>query len=512
MAKEEAYCVLTLPLYPEPWQVDIIEKRFAIVEHLKNQLIGKELRRLKNLERTKKYRELNEKIKAASKKKDEKEQKELYRQRKIMLKDAGFSEYAFKDDMAGKKSQMQKHFAAHITAQIAHAAAKDVWQSFNKMFYGSGQTVHYHKRGSLYSVACEKTGNGMDFDGTTFTFRWSGGNSKDKINLNIKSRPAANAYEQELLETNPGENRPRNLKYLRIIRKWSKTRYKYYLQLTLKGRPPQKGRALGSGRVGIDIGPQTVAIVSQQRALLLELADRINANHAKKIQLERMMDRSKRATNPENFDQQGRVRKPPGRKRLHWHYSKRYLRLRGKHRELERKNAAIRRYQHNCLANLVLELGDQIFVEQMNFSALQRRAKETKKDDNGRFKKKKRFGKSLANKAPATFLLILKVKAQARGASYQEVDTKSFRASQLDHCSGEYKAARLGERSKKLANGDTVQRDLYSAFLLMNSNEAANQSDLALCRESYPRFKELQDREIQRIKREVKHYPRSFGF
>ena len=41
--------VLTLPLYPEKWQIDIIEKRFRIMELLKNALIAKELRRLRNL-------------------------------------------------------------------------------------------------------------------------------------------------------------------------------------------------------------------------------------------------------------------------------------------------------------------------------------------------------------------------------------------------------------------------------------------------------------------------------
>lgn len=46
-----------------------------------------------------------------------------------------------------------------------------------------------------------------------------------------------------------------------------------------------------------------------------------------------------------------------------------------------------------------------MYVEQMSYSGLQRRAKETTYDDKGRAKKKKRFGKSLANKAPALFLL-----------------------------------------------------------------------------------------------------------
>lgn len=51
MPKEdkESCCVLQLRLYPEPWQVQIIETRFKVLEHLKNSLIALELRKLRNI-------------------------------------------------------------------------------------------------------------------------------------------------------------------------------------------------------------------------------------------------------------------------------------------------------------------------------------------------------------------------------------------------------------------------------------------------------------------------------
>ena len=60
-------CVLTLPLLTEPWQEHIIEKRFKIIEHLKNQLISIELRKLKNLQRTKAYKNLIKQIESVPK-------------------------------------------------------------------------------------------------------------------------------------------------------------------------------------------------------------------------------------------------------------------------------------------------------------------------------------------------------------------------------------------------------------------------------------------------------------
>ncbi len=49
----------------------------------------------------------------------------------------------------------------------------------------------------------------------------------------------------------------------------------------------------------------------------------------------------------------------------------------------------------------MISLGNKVYVEKMNFAGLQKRAKNTEKNDKGKFTKKKRFGKSLANKAPS---------------------------------------------------------------------------------------------------------------
>lgn len=47
------------------------------------------------------------------------------------------------------------------------------------------------------------------------------------------------------------------------------------------------------------------------------------------------------------------------------------------------------------------------YVEKMNFKGLQKPTAKTETNDRGKFKKKKRFGKSLANKAPAMLLTII---------------------------------------------------------------------------------------------------------
>lgn len=491
MPQETGRCVLTLPLLTEPWQEHILETRFKIVEHLQNSLIAYELRQLKNLKRTRAYRDLIKQIEETPADK----RKPLYRQRQKMLREAGFSEFAFKDAI----TPMQKHFPEHIATHIAHRAASNVWRSFEKYLFGNGQEVHFKRRGTLDSIANQQAGTTMAYQDGIFT--WGGGRSKQAVKLAIKVAHPSTDYEQAMLE--------KECKYFRVVRKWMKTRYKYYLQFTLVGGPVQKDRPVAPGRVGLDIGTQSLAIASEKEVCLLELADRVNDNHKKMLVLQRKMDASRRATNPDNYNPDGTICRGI---KLHWNRSNRYNRLAGQVRELQRKNADIRKYQHTCLANYILSLGSEIYVEQMNFKGLQRRAKETTVNAQGRYNRKKRFGKSLANKAPAMFLTILDGKLDALGLppTYR-VDTWSFKASQYDHLSQQYRKKRLSQRTQTLDNGDTLQRDLYSAFLLMNAHESLQHPDQNRCEATYNTFKSLHDTEVHRLRTDGRPHLSSFG-
>lgn len=484
-------CVLTLPLLTEPYQEHIIEKRFKILEHLQNSLIAMELRKLKNIQRTRAYRELEQSILQLPKEK----RGPLYQQKRQMLNKEGFSEYAFKDDI----TPMQKHFAEHIATHVAHRVASDVWRAFDKHLFHGAKQVHFKRRGTLNSAANQTAGTTMALKGDMFI--WNGGQSKNKIALSIRVQKPDTDYERDMLQ--------KAVKYFRVVRKWMKTRYKYYLQLTLAGEPVVKHRSIGEGRVGIDIGTQSIAIVSAKQAHLWELADRVNMNHDRMLRLQRKMDASRRSTNPDNYNKDGTVRKGI---KLRWTQSARYRKLAGQVRELQRKNADIRKYQHIRLANYILSLGSEIYVEDMNYRAMQRRARKTEKNKNGRFKRKKRFGKSLANKAPSMFLTILDGKLQrTTGNGLRRVNTWSFRASQYDHLSQKYHRKTLGTRNFTLDNGDRVQRDLYAAFLIMNADATLSQPDQQRCEQTYPAFIILHNQELNRIQAESKSPLSSFG-
>ena len=72
-------------------------------------------------------------------------------------------------------------------------------------------------------------------------------------------------------------------------------------------------------------------------------------------------------------------------------------------------------------------------VETMSFKGLQKRAKKTTKNEKDKINSKKRFGKSLANKAPAMFLTILDNKLRHQGTELHMIKTAEAKASQYNH-------------------------------------------------------------------------------
>ena len=147
------------------------------------------------------------------------------------------------------------------------------------------------------------------------------------------------------------------------------------------------------------------------------------------------MDRSRRATNPGNYNPDGTIKKQ-GNKKVTWNKSNHYIKYQNQVKELYRKQADVRKYQHECLANHILSLGDKFYVEKMNFAGLQKRSSKTEKNDEGKFKKKKRFGKSLANRAPAMLLNIINRKLSYYGLKLIEINTYKAKASQFNHMTG----------------------------------------------------------------------------
>ncbi|APH20897.1 TPA: RNA-guided endonuclease TnpB family protein [Clostridium botulinum] len=487
--------VLTLSLHTEKYQEDIINKRLEIARNISNALTGKVLKRYNLMMESKLYKQIKKQLNPINKKyhnsDNEKIKKSLEKQRKWLYKQLeevclkySLSQYLLYEDI----KPMYKHFKSNINSLEAQTIADRVWSKFDRLLHGDANKVYFSRYGQYNSIENKWNKSGLKYDKDTNTIKWN----KLNIPIIIKNN---DLYAQKAIQD--------RVKYCRILRKLIRGKYKYYVQLILEGIPPQKINkqtgeikgSIGQGSVGIDIGTQTIAISSKYDVKLLELCPKIENIEHKKIILQRKLDRQRRANNLNNYNEDGTIKRGI---KLKWYKSNKYIKIQNELRDIQRKQASIRKQSHEKLANYIISLGNRILVEAMNYKGLQRRSKKTTINKNGKYNKKKRFGKSLANKAPAMLIEMISRKLKYEKLGILKIDTKKCKASQYNHFTDEYNKKELKDRW----NSDIkIQRDMYSAFLIMNvTGKKLDKIDREKCIETYNNFKKLHDKEINRLK------------
>ena len=170
--------------------------------------------------------------------------------------------------------------------------------------------------------------------------------------------------------------------YATLVPRLIEGKYRVYLHLTIEGKAKPKydrfgnpRHKYGKGMIGADIGTQTVAYTSDTEVGLKNLSERgnsIQTSERKERLYYRAMDRSRRATNPQNYNPDGTIKE--GKKT--WKYSNHYKKLKAKHAELCRINAVNRQLAINEDANYLRSLGDTFVTEPKNASKLMKRAKD----------------------------------------------------------------------------------------------------------------------------------------
>ncbi len=410
---------------------------------------------------------------------------------KDLNKTYGLTEYSLHSYV----KSMQHHFRENIDSFTAQKIATRCFDAFQKFMLHQSDRVYFKKYNEMNSVEGKSNTSGIRFKNNKLL--WNGLEIDVVIDKN-------DLYVQEALALD-------KIKYCRILRKLVRGEYKFYIQLIMDGIHPSKinkdtggiKNSIGTGNVGIDMGVQTIAISSKNEVKLLELCPEIDDIETQKLILQRKLDRQRRANNPNNYNDDGTIKNgimvKDKRQKLIWIKSKRYIKTQNLLSEIYRKQACIRKQSHEKLANYIISLGDRILVETMNYKGLQARSKKTEKNENGKFKRKKRFGKSLTNKAPSMFLTILDNKLNCYNKELLRINTTEVKASQYNHITDEYNKKELSERWNDF-HGFKIQRDVYSAFLIMNVKDNLREIDRSLCFNEFDNFKILHNREIERFK------------
>ena len=487
---------------------------FAHADRLRkagNELVAIMRNRYTQLRRTKRYRKL---LLLYGKEKDELKRKKYAAQLKDMQKRYDVTWNFCRTAMIpiGKKYSVHSVFAL--------TKAEDVWTGVQKCLYRNGKILHFSKYGDYPCLRAKQIDRGgipisrkdnalrCRIGGMGFGLKIKDDFQQKEINavMNYLRQPEAEdmyALKDYLDEGKLTDTfRPC---YATLVPKKIRGRFRVFLHLCIEGKALPKKKengkprhSLGYGIIGADIGTQTVAYTSRTKVGLKNLAERgqsIQKSERQERLLYRAMDRSRRATNPQNYNADGTIKKGPKK----WNYSKRYKRLRYRHANLCRKNAINRKLAIHEDANNLRGLGNIFITEPKNAAKLMRRAKETTVNKKGKFNRKKRFGKSIRNRCPGTFQSVVQQKFESTGGLYIEMPI-TYRASQYDHTADDYIKKKLSQRMFNLTDGTRVQRDWYSSFLLYCCDRHTLNIDKFRCRHEFSECLEKEKAMIAWIK------------
>jgi putative transposase len=258
-----------------------------------------------------------------------------------------FSEYALH---AYAQQFGQSWLGEHRDSLTLQKLASRAYGAANRLLLGRAKRVRFKGKHQLDSVEGKNNTSGI---------RWCG----DRVEWNgLVMQALLDPRDQVQVH---GLAAP--VKYVRLVRRKLGEHNRFSAQLVCQGVPWQKPQhQLGSGIVGLDLGPSAIAVVAEQQALLQPFCPEVVPDAKALRRLERHLDRQRRANNPANYDERGRVRK--GKKR--WKVFTRQRKVQARRREVYRKLAATRKRSHGQLAHRVLALGSAFQLEKLSYRAL----------------------------------------------------------------------------------------------------------------------------------------------
>lgn len=407
--------VCELPLKVTPLNEGVLLSRLDAARQIYNACLGEAMRRVRLIRQSKDFN------RARSLKSNNPERKVLFKRAREKY---DFSEYALHSYSTKlRQSWIGEHIDSNTTQKLATRAYKAV----EKVLFGRAGSVRFKGKNQMDSVEGKSNKSGIRWKEEAL--EWSG----------LRLYALITSNDPVILH---GLNS--KVKYVRLVRRKVLGKNRFYAQLICEGKPFVKPKnTLGIGCVGLDLGPSTIAIVSQSDAHLKEFASALEFDTARIRRQKRRMDRSRRANNPSNFNPNGTVKK--GSKK--WNSSNSYAKARQSKANKERMLCAHRKSLHGELVNDILSQGNIIKLEKLSYRAW-----------------KKLYGKSVGKRAPGMFVSQLIRKAEKAGGQVVEIPTYSTKLSQTCQC-GRVKKKSLSERIHQCECGVVAQRDLYSAFL-----------------------------------------------
>jgi len=470
--------ILELPLKTTSLDESIILKRFDVGRQVYNACVGESLKRLDLIQQSKEYQTAIKIPKGTKGSDNQKSRSKIFLD---LNEEFGFREY----DISEYATQLRNSWISeHLNSRLTQIISKRAFKAVQKKAFKKAKRVRFKGKNQFDSIEGNDNKTGLLFRNNTLN--WNG----LAIPCIIDEK---NVYQEYGLN--------HEVKYCRVVRRKINTKNRFYLQLILKGKPYQNpNHPIGDEEIGLDIGPSTIAYVGDSTAELKQFCSSLKPEWKKKRILQRKIDRSRRSTNPDNYNKNGTVKK--GRKgRKFWAQSKEYKKTQNLLSEHERKLAAHRKSLHGELANEILSVGNKIKTEKISYKLWQ-----------------KMYGKSVLMRAPSMIVDMIQRKAEnAHGGYLHEIPTRMTKLSQTCHKCEEQVKKPLSERWH-ICCDIKMQRDLYSAFLAKCVDKTTDSLDITRANYLWSGLEPILNSAILRVEQDAKQsaisgnlVPASFG-
>jgi len=468
MRSETPSFITELPLKTTSADEATILVRLDTGRQLYHACLGEALERLGLIQQSKKYQEIQKLPKTINGKQNPERTKAFNE----LNRKYGFTDYDIQHYATGiRNSWMEEHIHAHIAQKLATRAFKAV----QKKAFGMAKNVRFKGKNQMDSLEGKNNETGLRFKDNTLY--WS--------DLEI---PCIIDSDNDLIQY----GLTHKVKYCRIVRRKINGKNRFYLQLILEGTPYQNPKNKhGTEEIGLDVGTGTIATVADTKATLKQFCNELIPDQKKKRKLQRKLDRSLRATNPDNYNPNGTVKK--GKK---FKKSNRYKAVSQDLAETDRILAAHRKSLHGKDINEIIAMGTRIKTENVSYKSWQ-----------------KRYGRSIGMRAPSMFMDSLKRKAENAGGYFFEIPTQTTKLSQTCHICEQAVKKTLSKRWH-ICCGIRMQRDLYSAFLAKCVDKETSALDFARAKDLWQGMESIFSEAISRAKETAigKVCPASFGF
>ncbi len=305
--------------------------------------------------------------------------------------------------------------AGHLHAQMRRALARRALTATMNFHYGTQGRPRFKGFNQISSIAGQDPTNGLRL--RNGQLHWLG------LSLRVDDRGDQERRRHAL---------DSELRLIRIVRRRVRYRLRFYVQLVCVGRPYCEVD-VGTKCVGVDPGLRYLAVATATSGSLIDIASASNGRTISR--LGRAVSRKRSAASASQTDRRHQK-------------SRRLQRLQSRLADEHRRAKESRRTLHGRIANAVIRLGANIYIEKNSYRAFQRR-----------------YGRTMQNAAPAAMIRHLIRKAANAGGEVVLI-SPTMRMSQLCHGCGAIVPKDLDLRTHSCVCGvGPVQRDIYSAWL-----------------------------------------------